>query len=342
MEEDDSALEYLAEKRKQVAAMQEAAAMAQQQTLAIMQLQQRVAEIDALAYGPSDDAPSKQEFRGGAFEPSRPNGRKPAGRPPSTSGSSLSLEDRRRFGLSDSRDDASDAIFESSRQCHGSEASKPRVWWPQSEVETCPSPRGPSPSPRGQKTSDSACGNAQGSSATTIPMSASPRDATSRNKPSWSSLSDEDRRRFGLDDPAPSTPSLARAPSTPSTYSKPSALKHSPQKAASMSDLSDHFMTDDQGFQFSPRQRGTFSPRQRGTDPRLPVVSEWTPKASNFLMKEDGFEKPTKMDLPASTAGISGGMARTLSLLHAAGTSAERLKALEQSERQLALLRGER
>lgn len=112
---------HLEQKRRDMAVMQECANVAKEQAAALLRLQRRTAEIDALANGTATPATSstaaapavsRRDFRG---PPSRAPAATPTYRPavqavlPET-GSSLSAEDRARFGLDQFETPPSDGI----------------------------------------------------------------------------------------------------------------------------------------------------------------------------------------------------------------------------------------
>jgi len=93
-------MDHLNQKRQELAAMQEAANVAREQALALLRLQRRVAEIDALAFGDVPAAcastPASAATRHTLAAGTTPGA---MGDSVAAAESSLSLEDRRRFGL---------------------------------------------------------------------------------------------------------------------------------------------------------------------------------------------------------------------------------------------------
>lgn len=185
-------LQHLEQKRKEVSAIAAAAEMARAQALSVLELQRRAAEIDAMANGTGPmvsfaDAPPSADFKPRS-SPEELGSLKACGlsiagdrRGHSHAESSLSAEDRRRFGL---------PCWEDHQDCRPEAASvrsaEGAAW------EPARTPR------------------------------STPRSPGGTAVPNWSSLSAEDRRRFGLDAadaPEPSYPSSARgAAGKPAAY----------------------------------------------------------------------------------------------------------------------------
>lgn len=340
MGDDNDLLAHLAEKRKQVAAMQEAAAMAQQQTLAIVKLQRRVAEIDALAYGTSSDVQDEDE----ELRPSVMGG---GGRPgPSSApiaGSILSPEDRKRFGLDDTRELTPRRREVSALQEHASPSgsrrqregaangNRPRVWWgPEAEGEASTSPR----TPRGDPLTVPSLGGAGGG--IDMHLGGGPPLLGGGMPPQWSSLSLDDRRRFGLEEARPwGTPlstaaaPLALAPQRPQQRRPPCSGQFGDQ----VEENGESLEGDAAGLIIHK-----FNPVERGMDPRLPRVQRLRPQEEPAELAWQKDKLVGASDAPLST-GVAAGMSRTLAQLQAAGCSVERLKALEETERQLQLLK---
>lgn len=178
---------HLERKKKEVAAIGEAAEVAREQAMALLRLQRRVAEIDDLASGRAggeassgtDAVEERSGFQDSAQLQQQEQPRPPRqDAPPSRQGtgsaleSCLSAEDRRRFGLDVEEVVSSPSLASpSSRSVAGAPTQSPAI-------------------------------QAQAGADTDVPP------------PRWSSLSAEDRKRFGLDDPAASVSSHpAAAPS---------------------------------------------------------------------------------------------------------------------------------
>lgn len=209
---------HLEMKRKEVAAMQEAANVAKEQALALLRLQRRVAEIDAMAHGENAPATSSAQVVSPAAVATQPN-RTAAFQQDLPS--SLSEEDRRRFGLDTKDDEPDSGVAAALRQAES-----------QTQGQSQGDGTGPLASVTRALNTDADDGRqepAELQDAQQAPRSEGGQQAprpeggqnTSRSvAPRWSSLSAEDRQRFGLDgsqDAAAAvyTPSAAKAQRQP-------------------------------------------------------------------------------------------------------------------------------
>lgn len=273
-------MEHLNQQRQKMAAMQEAANMAQEQAMALMHLQRRVAEIDALANGtggpPADSKSSSAEVGMRALEAGFLHG----ANKPAASGSShkqtapnprtsLSAEDRRRFGLDDSAAGPAatrDTVESMPSQSLGTEYSRMNPI--SNEIGSGSSPGARNPMTAGSRVGGSRGVRPIGAVASALqerneeaylsshpsrgvggpprvdaqgPMSNILSDSVGSNletspqpessRPWRSSLSVEDRRRFGLDAGGGETlPSRARTP--PSQYREPKPMAGYPSAQA--------------------------------------------------------------------------------------------------------------
>lgn len=170
---DDDLFQFLELKRKEVAAMTQAAEIAREQALQLLRLQQEVARIDRLAETGSEGCGTMQETTlrearssgGDALLESTALGS--VGELPTTT---LSLEDRQRFGL---------------------DVTPPPSEVPPSRSETVQA-------------------EAELSSGVRF-AEALPPTQDEREAPTWSSLSAEDRQRFGLEGVTGTSSSSRRA-----------------------------------------------------------------------------------------------------------------------------------
>mmetsp|Transcript_44322 Transcript_44322/g.103585 ORF Transcript_44322/g.103585 Transcript_44322/m.103585 type:complete len:271 (-) Transcript_44322:136-948(-) len=176
LEADEDLFEYLELKRKEVAAMTQAAEIAREQAVHLLRLQRQVQAIESMAQGPGDPEPAQAGHLGenGAGAQAFDGGPVHA--------STLSLEDRRRFGL--------------------------EVTPPPSEAIPTPPPSASEVQSQSRR-SEPVEENPQGRSGE-LPgewawQSQPPTPAETESQaqaaqaPAWSSLSLEDRQRFGLD-----------------------------------------------------------------------------------------------------------------------------------------------
>jgi hypothetical protein len=203
---------HLEMKRKEVAAMQEAANVAKEQALALLRLQRRVAEIDAMAYGGDARAPASGSTQG-------PIGRSitaPASvaaevLPKAAAQSCLSEEDRRRFGL-DVDDKSGGGVAASLRQAEATTRSPGQGDGPLASVSRTLV----GDTQDGREAAEGhvrpGLGEQEGHSPKTPSTSALPR---------WSSLSVEDRKRFGLDEDSDVRAKLGKP--SPAVFPSPAA-----------------------------------------------------------------------------------------------------------------------
>lgn len=191
---------HLEQKRKDLAAMQEAANVAKEQALALLRLQRRVAEIDAMANG--TDLPPEVSADVGMLAPGALAANSQAFQQASgNSSSSLTIEDRRRFGL-DTDDGPQSGISASLKHAEAQSRAPAAENGPVAIVTR--SLNGTA-APE-QQAKEAATGTA-GAVAGGGPNGQQPPGAPSR-----SSLSEEDRKRFGLDD------ELAKGAVVPTMY----------------------------------------------------------------------------------------------------------------------------
>lgn len=198
--------------------MQEAANVAKEQALALLRLQRRVAEIDAMAFGDGEAAPGTGEQRNDA--PSAypaSTGNRPGFGAVATMGtagarSSLSIEDRRRFGLDDP--DASDSLRAASLREGETQAFKGGAG--EALATGSRSLSGDRLSPvRREACDEEGAGHGE-------PQS--PAVASRPVAPRWSSLTAEDRVRFGLDAESHEGVMTREAPPPPAATYPPPAL----------------------------------------------------------------------------------------------------------------------
>lgn len=180
---------HLEGKRREVAAMQEAANVAKEQALALLRLQRRVAEIDAIAYGDSGPPTAEPQVQTLSQSPSRSS---------EYAGSSLSLEDRRRFGLEDEKDASGVAASLSQR-----------------EARTLCIKRSSSGVIASCSTADDGAAAVDHGS---LQVSSPSRSGRPRSAPRWSSLSLDDRIRFGLDVDGYEEPVVVTSPAKRVSY----------------------------------------------------------------------------------------------------------------------------
>lgn len=190
---------HLEGKRREVAAMQEAANVAKEQALALLRLQRRVAEIDAIAYGDSGPPTAEPQVQTLSQCPSRSS---------ENAGSSLSLEDRRRFGLEDETDASGVAASLSQR-----------------EARTLCIKRSSSGVIASCSIADDGAAAVAARTVSGVPadhgslqVSSPSRSGRPRSAPRWSSLSLDDRIRFGLDVDGYEEPVLVTSPAKRVSY----------------------------------------------------------------------------------------------------------------------------
>jgi len=225
---------FLEQKKKEMAAMQEAANMAKEQALALLQLQRRVAEIDALANGGPELEPLPGEYgmeapeadllqasnAAPAYTSASQGGMHTQSTPPRSSNApavrtSLSMEDRRRFGLDE---DPPGIVHNSPLPDVGLSPISGRLsptWMNSPAVDASSAVGMRLGKNRGGSRTGAAVSavlnapseataqlhspvRASGGLANTVHQQPASRAVPPR-PPRWSSLSAEDRRRFGLD-----------------------------------------------------------------------------------------------------------------------------------------------
>lgn len=182
---------HLEAKRKEVAAMQEAANVAKEQALALLRLQRRAAELEELASGggaPSAALPAEEGTLVPAGQEELQARHLPAPQ------SALSMEDRRRFGLDRASPEPGLAPAMAIPAVSGNVGVP--VAPEQALVE-----RRPPPVRGAAKTA------AEAAAAQDVDNASQPRAPA----PRWSSLSVEDRARFGLDGSAPTSQVVERS-----------------------------------------------------------------------------------------------------------------------------------
>jgi len=193
---------HLEQKRKDLAAMQEAANVAKEQALALLRLQRRVAEIDAMANG--TDLPPEVSADVGMLAPGAVAANSQAFQQASgNSSSSLTIEDRRRFGL-DANDGPQSGISASLKlaeaQSRAPIAENGAVAIVTRSLNGIAAPE--------QQAKEAATGTAGAGAG------GGPNGQQLPGAPSRSSLSEEDRKRFGLDEEA----ELAKGAVVPTTH----------------------------------------------------------------------------------------------------------------------------
>lgn len=331
-------LEYLANKKREVAAMQEAANIAQEQALVMLRLQRRVADIDALAQGGAALSPSSRigaldaepsYFDGGASlgSPGRPSTY-----PPQQNGAGA------QFGYPVCR------------------VATPPPTFSQNSPIRIRAPGAPSPASSIGASPLRTVAVAQSSMMTATPTHSVQANGRGGSSQAVSCLSPEDRRRFGLDDgcadgpgrPAAvaaggnqrqlfaysSSPVVAAGGSptrlTSSAPQRPEALRPSAAKTPPWSSLTEE----------DRRRFGLLASDDGG-----PVVGSGPPPSRAAVSTPIAFEPDRELlwgRNGGAAAGLNGNtapsMALTIQQLEASG-ALQCVADLKESERQLQSLR---
>eukprot|EP00929_Paragymnodinium_shiwhaense_P002097 TRINITY_DN102295_c0_g1_i1.p1 TRINITY_DN102295_c0_g1~~TRINITY_DN102295_c0_g1_i1.p1 ORF type:complete len:349 (+),score=75.53 TRINITY_DN102295_c0_g1_i1:73-1119(+) len=339
-------VEYLNQKKQQVAACQEAAAMAREQALALLQLQRRVAEIDALAFGGDDPDPS----HGG--DPSF------AGESAAGGSSSLSAEDRRRFGLEvEAKEDDYRKYPPQQREM----PSLPVQPMPMSRPASAAANRAEAfgsrlqdrrhvsfaDNPSWQLPGEGGAGLEQRryASTTSLPEPSGKGYQSHASSTTGSSLSAEDRLRFGLDRPE-SPPGLRHT-----EFAAPGGgLRHlqgMPTMASGSMGVGvrqpDRFAHHGEALPISPQWGGTspagrWPQRDYFNGGRMEAMGQAPTVRVGLRASEQHPDILWQRDFAPSFSSAPPTMQRTLAQLEAVGAT-NSLRMLEETERQLQMLK---